>query len=45
LSFADGVKPIEGDIFEIEMKEFGRPLRNRLKPAADRFEYGGVRAL
>jgi hypothetical protein len=42
LSFADGIKPMEGDIFEIEMQEFGHPLRNRLMPAAANFEYGGV---
>ena len=30
LSFADGVKAAEGDIFEIDVPEFGRPLRNPL---------------
>jgi hypothetical protein len=45
LSFADGIKPLEGDIFEIEMKEFGQPLRNRLMPMAANFEYGGVQIL
>lgn len=35
LSFGDGFKTQEGDIFEIEAPGFGRPLRNRLivKPA------------
>lgn len=35
LSFADGIKPQEGDIFEIEVPEFGSALRNPLKIAAD----------
>ncbi|MEQ9022831.1 MAG: GguC family protein, partial [Pseudomonadales bacterium] len=30
LSFGDGFKTREGDIFEIECHEFGKPLRNRL---------------
>ena len=35
LSFADGIAPQEGDIFEIEAPGFGMPLRNPLiqKPA------------
>ncbi|MBY3152380.1 AraD1 family protein [Rhizobium laguerreae] len=35
LSFADGVKTEEGDIFEIEVAEFGLALRNPLKVAAE----------
>jgi hypothetical protein len=35
LSFADGIKPEEGDVFEIECAEFGLPLRNPLKIAKD----------
>ncbi|UHS57255.1 AraD1 family protein [Agrobacterium vaccinii] len=31
LSFADGVKPEAGDVFEIEAEGFGLPLRNVLK--------------
>lgn len=31
LSFTDGVRAKEGDVFEIEVQEFGRPLRNALK--------------
>lgn len=31
LSFADNVQTQEGDVFEIEIKEFGRALRNPLK--------------
>lgn len=34
LSFADGIKPQEGDVFEIEVPEFGMALRNPLKIAA-----------
>jgi hypothetical protein len=45
LSFADGIKTQRGDIFEIEMADFGAPLRNRLMPAATPFRYGGVRQL
>jgi len=30
LSFADGIRTEPGDLFEIEMQEFGAPLRNRL---------------
>jgi hypothetical protein len=30
LSFADGVKPAAGDVFEIEAADFGLPLRNPL---------------
>lgn len=33
LSFADGVKAEPGDVFEIEAKDFGLPLRNPLKLA------------
>jgi len=46
LSFADGIKTEAGDMFEIEMKEFGAPLRNTLAaPADDGFAYGGVAVL
>ncbi|HEY4164761.1 MAG TPA: AraD1 family protein [Dongiaceae bacterium] len=46
LSFADGIRTEPGDLFEIEMAEFGATLRNRLakKGPAD-FAYGGVGAL
>jgi hypothetical protein len=33
LSFADGIKAQAGDVFEIEAREFGLPLRNRLAVA------------
>ncbi|MDH2327179.1 GguC family protein [Cereibacter sp. SYSU M97828] len=36
LSFADGIKPEPGDVFEIEAPDFGLPLRNPL-----RIEEGG----
>jgi hypothetical protein len=35
LSFADGVKPAEGDVFEIDAPDFGLALRNPLKIAAE----------
>ncbi|MDE1993837.1 MAG: GguC protein [Rhizobiaceae bacterium] len=35
LSFADGIKPEAGDVFEIEVAEFGLPLRNALAVAAE----------
>ncbi|MCB1446162.1 MAG: GguC protein [Rhizobiaceae bacterium] len=35
LSFADGIRPEEGDVFEIEVPEFGFALRNPLKIAAE----------
>jgi hypothetical protein len=45
LSFADGIKPEPGDVFEIEMAEFGAPLRNRLARTPAGFTYGGVTQL
>lgn len=36
LSFADGVKAEEGDVFEIECAEFGLPLRNPLQIAKEK---------
>jgi hypothetical protein len=35
LSFAEGIKPQQGDIFEIEVPEFGYPLRNSLQVAEE----------
>jgi hypothetical protein len=35
LSFADGIKTQDGDIFEIDAPDFGTALRNPLKIAAD----------
>lgn len=34
LSFADGIKPQDGDVFEIDAPDFGMALRNPLKVAA-----------
>lgn len=45
LSFADGIKAEANDVFEIEMKEFGAPLRNRLQPVDSKFPYDGVKQL
>jgi hypothetical protein len=45
LSFADGIRTQPGDVFEIEMAEFGAPLRNRLARSAAGFAYGGVQSL
>ena len=45
LSFGDGIRTEPGDVFEIEMAEFGAPLRNRLAPVPGGFAYGGVGAL
>ena len=45
LSVSDGFKTKPGDVFEIEMKEFGAPLRNRLTPSPAHFRYGDVKAL
>ena len=35
LSFADGIKPEAGDVFEIDCADFGLPLRNPLKIAGE----------
>lgn len=35
LSFAEGIKAEEGDVFEIEVAEFGLPLRNPLQIEAE----------
>jgi hypothetical protein len=43
LSFADGIKTEEGDVFEIGALDFGLPLRNPLKIEAP--EDVAVRAL
>lgn len=45
LSFADGIKPQPGDVFEIEMAEFGAPLRSRLARSPAGFAYGDVAQL
>ena len=45
LSFADEIVPQDGDVFEIEVPEFGRPLRNRLAVAKDDARLAVVRTL
>ncbi|TBU91616.1 AraD1 family protein [Phytopseudomonas dryadis] len=45
LSFADGIKAQPGDTFEIEMNEFGAPLRNGLVAADEPLPPGSVRVL
>ncbi|WP_372015207.1 AraD1 family protein [Pseudoxanthomonas sp. 10H] len=45
LSFADGVRAVPGDVFEIELPELGAPLANPLRTVASGFVPGGVRAL
>ncbi|CAN0574327.1 unnamed protein product [Ectocarpus sp. 12 AP-2014] len=45
LSFADGVKTQSGDRFEIDLPEFGRPLRNTLRFTSDEQEVITVESL
>lgn len=45
LSIADGIVTEDGDIFEIEAKPFGAPLRNPLKVMRQAFKPGGVKVL
>ena len=45
LSIADGIKPEDGDVFEIEAKPFGAPLRNPLKDVKAKYRPGGAKAL
>lgn len=45
LSFADGVATRAGDVFEIEIAEFGAPLRNAIAPAAGGLAPGCALAL
>jgi hypothetical protein len=40
LSISDSVRTRPDDLFEIEVPEFGRPLRNRMVPAKSGFSYG-----
>lgn len=42
LSFADGMQAQVGDEFEIEMKEFGRPLKNKLGLTQPELPIGSV---
>ncbi|WP_235040431.1 AraD1 family protein [Vreelandella profundi] len=45
LSFADSVQTQQGDRFEIDLPEFGRPLRNTLRFSSDEEEIIKVRSL
>jgi hypothetical protein len=45
LSFADDITPQDGDVFEIEAPEFGRPLRNRLTTEEQKAKLQTVRML
>ncbi len=45
LSVSDGIKTEPGDVFEMEMPEFGKPLRNRLAGSRTAFAYGGTGTL
>lgn len=45
LSFADGIEARPGDTFEIEMSEFGAPLRNGIAAQAEPLAPGAVRVL
>ncbi|WXL26980.1 AraD1 family protein [Ectopseudomonas mendocina] len=45
LSFADQFKTVEGDLFEIEIPEFGAPLRNSVGRAKAPLKPGSVRPL
>jgi hypothetical protein len=40
LSISDGVRTSPDDVFEIEIAEFGKPLRNRMVPSKSPFAYG-----
>jgi hypothetical protein len=45
LSFADGIRAVDGDIFEVDLPALGAPLRNTLRTRAAGFAAGGVRGL
>jgi hypothetical protein len=45
LSIADGIKPENGDIFEIEAAPFGAPLRNPLKDVKAGHKPDGVKVI
>jgi hypothetical protein len=45
LSFADSVRAQLGDVFEIELTEFGAPLSNVLQSTYETFAIGDIRAL
>lgn len=41
-SFGDGIRTREGDVFEIEIPEFGKPLVNAITRVEPTFRIGGV---
>ena len=45
LSIADGIKPEDGDVFEISAAPFGAPLRNPLKDVKSGHKPGAVKSL
>jgi hypothetical protein len=45
LSFADGIRAQDGDVFEISLPALGSPLKNILRTTAAGFVPGGVRGL
>jgi len=45
ISFADGIRPEPGDVFEVDLPALGAPLRNPLALASDGYAMNGVRAL
>ncbi len=45
LSIVDGFRTEDGDVFEIEAKPFGAPLRNPLKLMKQDFKPGGVKVI
>lgn len=45
LSFTDGIVARPGDVFEIELPQFGAPLRNTLRAVKTGFRYGLIGAL
>jgi hypothetical protein len=45
ISFADGVRAQQGDVFEVDLPALGAPLRNALRTAHAGFAPGGVRKL
>jgi hypothetical protein len=45
LSFADGIRTVPGDVFEVDLPALGAPLVNPLGFVPGGFDLGGVRAL
>jgi hypothetical protein len=45
LSFADGIRTLPGDVFEVDLPDLGAPLVNPLAQVPGGFDIGGVRSL